>query len=82
VREWLVPVAEAAENVKPPTDAEIKLLQSGLGALYGERNPAKAEPILSEAIVAWERQPPDEKAALYRVRGDCQMVREWMYINN
>uniref|UniRef100_A0A7S2UHS8 Uncharacterized protein n=1 Tax=Attheya septentrionalis TaxID=420275 RepID=A0A7S2UHS8_9STRA len=73
VREWLVPVAEAAENVKPPTDAEIKLLQSGLGALYGERNPAKAEPILSEAIVAWERQPPDEKAALYRVRGDCQM---------
>ena len=59
----------------PPTNAEVKLLREAFGAFYGELNPEKAETLLSEAILAWERQPPDEKAALYRVRGDCYMVR-------
>mmetsp|Transcript_20959 Transcript_20959/g.29581 ORF Transcript_20959/g.29581 Transcript_20959/m.29581 type:complete len:418 (-) Transcript_20959:1434-2687(-) len=70
VREWLIPSAFAAE-VKPPSDAEVKLLRQSFEALYGERNPEKAEELLSKAIIAWERQNPDEKAALYRVRGDC-----------
>ena len=75
----LVQPASAAEttssSVKPPTNAEIKLLREAFGAFYGELNPEKAEGLLSEAITAWERQPPDEKAALYRVRGDCYTVR-------
>ena len=73
---WLVQPANAADGkVKPPTNDEIKLLRDALGAIYGERNPEKAEGLLNEAIDAWQRQPPDEKAALYRVRGDCYMVR-------
>ena len=69
----LIPPASAAETVKPPSNAEIKLLREAFAALYGERNPTKAEELLTQAISAWERQPPDEKAALYRVRGDCYM---------
>ena len=70
VRDFLVPPAYAAD-VKPPTNDEIKLLRSALGALYGERDPEKAEELITKAISAWERQAPDERAALYRVRGDC-----------
>jgi hypothetical protein len=79
MRQFLMPVlpAEAAETttaVAPPTNDEIKLLREALGAIYGERNPEKAKDLLTRAISAWERQPPDERAALYRVRGDCFMV--------
>jgi len=76
ISNWLLPPANAAtttEAAKPPTDSEVKLLRDSLGALYGERNPEKAEGLLTQAIDAWERQAPDEKAALYRVRGDCYM---------
>jgi hypothetical protein len=31
---------------------------------------------LNQVVDAWERQAPDERAALYRVRGDCYMVRD------
>ena len=76
----LPPPAFAADininmNNKPPTNDEIKLLREALGALYGERNPEKAMELLTKAIAVWERQPPDERAALFRVRGDCYMVR-------
>ena len=74
----LPPPAFAADinmNTKPPTNDEIKLLREALGALYGERNPEKAMELLTKAIAVWERQPPDERAALFRVRGDCYMVR-------
>jgi tetratricopeptide (TPR) repeat protein len=57
----------------PPTEIEIKLLREALGAFYGERNMEKAQELLTKAINAWERQPPDELAALYRVRGDVYM---------
>ena len=84
IRDWLLPPAYAADAPapKPPTNEEIKLLRDALGAIYGERNPTKAEELLSKAIVAWERQPPDEKAALYRVRGDCYMVRRTVQKTN
>jgi len=72
-RDFLVPPAFAADKVKPPTNDEIKLLREALGAIYGERNPEKAVELLTKALVSWERQPPDERAALYRVRGDCYM---------
>lgn len=74
VREFLVPPAYAAgDKVKPPTQDEIKLLREALGAIYGERNPEKAADLLTKAISVWERQAPDERAALVRVRGDCYM---------
>ena len=76
--DFLVPPAHAADTTsspKPPTNAEIKLLREAFAALYGERNPEKAEGLLGEAITSWERQAPDERAALNRVRGDCYMVR-------
>mmetsp|Transcript_20498 Transcript_20498/g.30190 ORF Transcript_20498/g.30190 Transcript_20498/m.30190 type:complete len:445 (+) Transcript_20498:79-1413(+) len=68
------PAFAATTNPKPPSNDEIKLLRSALGALYGERNPEKAEVLLTEAVQAWQRQNPDERAALYRVRGDCYMA--------
>jgi hypothetical protein len=70
----VVAVATTTPTQTPPTNEEIKLLREALGAIYGERNPEKALVLLTRAIVAWERQPPDERAALYRVRGDCFMV--------
>jgi len=73
IREWLIPSANAATTTAapPPTAGEVKLLREAFEALYGARNPTKAEALLSQAITAWERQPPDERAGLYRVRGDC-----------
>lgn len=74
IRDFLIPPAYAADGKpKPPTNDEIKLLREALGALYGERNPEKAVELITKAISAWERQAPDERAALYRVRGDCYM---------
>jgi len=80
VRNWLVPPANAATTTaaaasaaKPPTPDEVKLLQSAFAVFYGERDAAKAEELLTRAISAWERQAPDERAALYRVRGDCYL---------
>ncbi len=75
IREFLIPSANAIDTTKPkpPTNDEIKLLREALGAIYGERNPEKAVELLTKAITAWERQAPDERAALYRVRGDCYM---------
>lgn len=59
----------------PPTNAEIQLLRNAFAAFYGSNRDAQAaEPLLTQSIQAWERQPDDEKAGLYRVRGDCYMV--------
>jgi hypothetical protein len=74
IREWLVPSASAAD-ANPPTQDEIKLLREALATFYGmDRDFEKSEKLLTKAIDAWQRQPPDEKAGLYRVRGDCYMV--------
>jgi hypothetical protein len=63
-------------TVGPPTNQEVGLLQQAFGAFYGaQRDPIAAESLLSQSIASWQRQPPDEQAGLYRVRGDCYMVR-------
>ena len=59
-------------NVEPPTKAEVQLLRQAFAEFYGvTRDLTKSEQLLSQVITAWERQPADEKAGLYRVRGDC-----------
>jgi len=75
IREWLVPPAFAADTAAPPSQKEISLLREALATFYGvDRDLEKSQQLLTEAIDAWQRQPPDEKAALYRVRGDCFMA--------
>lgn len=76
IQEWLaVPPAFAAETAAPPSQKEIDLLREAMASFYGvDRDLEMSEQLLTEAINAWQRQPPDEKAALYRVRGDCFMA--------
>eukprot|EP00536_Pseudo-nitzschia_multiseries_P002400 jgi/Psemu1/5430/gm1.5430_g len=74
-----VPPANAAEATTtapaPPTKNEILTLQKAFAAFYGaQRDPKAALPLLDESVKSFERQPPDERAGLYRVRGDCQMA--------
>ena len=81
VMDWLqetvgVPPANAATSAGPPTKEEISLLREAFAAFYGaNRDAVAAESLLSQTLEAWQRQPPDERAGLYRVRGDCYMVR-------
>jgi tetratricopeptide (TPR) repeat protein len=59
----------------PPTKEQIALLRQAFAAFYGTaRDYALAEQLLTQAVDAWQKQPPDEQAGLYRVRGDCQMA--------
>mmetsp|Transcript_31623 Transcript_31623/g.74425 ORF Transcript_31623/g.74425 Transcript_31623/m.74425 type:complete len:434 (-) Transcript_31623:233-1534(-) len=70
-----IPAANAAEAPAPPTKNEILTLQKAFAAFYGtQRDPQAALPLLDESVRAFERQPADERAGLYRVRGDCQMA--------
>jgi hypothetical protein len=76
IRDYLtVPPAFAADIVVPPSSKEVLLLREALASFYAvDRDAVKAEDLLSQAIEAWRRQAPDERAALYRVRGDCYMA--------
>jgi hypothetical protein len=69
-----VDTAVTAVATGPPTKDEIITLQKAFGAFYGpNRDPVIALPLLDESIKSFERQPADERAGLYRVRGDCKM---------
>jgi hypothetical protein len=71
---FFVPPASAAETANPPTKQEIALLREAFATFYGtDRNPTKALDLLTQVLDAWQRQPGDERAGLYRVRGDCYM---------
>jgi len=72
LRRWLLPPANAA-TAKEPSESEIEVLREAFRLFYGEKNAIDAEPLLNRAIEAWEKQPPDERAGLHRVRGDCYM---------
>eukprot|EP00587_Corethron_hystrix_P004581 CAMPEP_0113309556 /NCGR_PEP_ID=MMETSP0010_2-20120614/7550_1 /TAXON_ID=216773 ORGANISM="Corethron hystrix, Strain 308" /NCGR_SAMPLE_ID=MMETSP0010_2 /ASSEMBLY_ACC=CAM_ASM_000155 /LENGTH=408 /DNA_ID=CAMNT_0000164827 /DNA_START=104 /DNA_END=1330 /DNA_ORIENTATION=+ /assembly_acc=CAM_ASM_000155 len=66
--------ANAASDPSPPTNEEVKLLQDAFAALYGvPRDLDRAQSLLSQVIKLWGTQPSDERAALYRVRGDCYL---------
>jgi len=79
VNEWIgVPPAFAIEDATatgPPTKDEIITLQKAFASFYGaQRDPQAALPLLDETVQNFLRQPPDERAGLYRVRGDCKMA--------
>ncbi len=77
VNDWIgIPPASAAEGeTGPPTKDEIVTLQKAFAAFYGaQRDPQAALPLLDESVQNFQRQPPDERAGLYRVRGDCKMA--------
>jgi hypothetical protein len=70
-----VTTAVTTATTGPPTKDEIITLQKAFGAFYGpSRSPQIALPLLDESIKSFERQPADERAGLYRVRGDCKMA--------
>jgi len=75
VLDALVPPAYAADTVvKPPTNEEVTLLRDALASFYGQpRDSPRALELLNQAVDAWQRQAPDERAALYRVRGDVYL---------
>lgn len=74
----LVPPANAAPTTTAalaPTNEEVVMLRQAFAAFYGvDRNLEQAENLFSQAIQSWQRQAPDERAGLYRVRGDVYMV--------
>jgi len=74
IENWILPSASADEG-SPPTKDEIRLLNEALALVYNkDGDPNKAEDLLTQSINAWKRQPADERAALYRIRGDCYMT--------
>jgi len=55
-----------------PSNSEVQLLRQAFGEFYGvNQDLVKSEQLLSKVIEVWERRPADERAGLYRVRGDC-----------
>jgi tetratricopeptide (TPR) repeat protein len=55
-----------------PSKDEVQLLRQAFAEFYGvDRDLARSEGLFSEVIGLWLKQPADERAALYRVRGDC-----------
>jgi len=59
-----------------PSADDVALLRKAFAAFYGtDRNLDESEKLLSQAIDIWQSQPPDELAGLYRVRGDCYVLR-------
>lgn len=77
---WAADDASTAAAAVPPTEAEVAALRRAFDALYGTGanagapKPAEADVLLTESLGAWERanRPPDERAAVLRVRGDCR----------
>jgi hypothetical protein len=80
-RWWLDGNTVVIANVAlPPSAEDVTLLRSAFAEMYrpiksGPRDYEKAYQLLSTAIERWEQQPDDERAGLYRVRGDCNMIR-------
>ena len=59
----------------PPSKEDIQLLRAAFAEFYGlNRDLPKSEQLLNQAIDRWQNQPADERAGLYRVRGDCYMA--------
>ncbi|KAL7566463.1 hypothetical protein ACA910_000940 [Epithemia clementina (nom. ined.)] len=70
VSTWLLSSEETSSVA--PSDADIQLLRQAFAEFYSDnRDLVKSEQLLSQVIQLWEKQPADEQAGLYRVRGDC-----------
>ena len=65
ISSWLVAAVE-------PSKADVQLLRQAFAEFYGvNRDLLKSESLLTQAVDLWAQQADDERAALYRVRGDC-----------
>lgn len=74
VATWLADAAAAAKDA--PSKQDIQLLREAFAEFYGvDRDLAKAEALLSQAVNVWQKLPADELAGIYRVRGDCYMAQ-------
>jgi len=70
ISSWLV--SADTTTAPEPTKADVQLLRQAFAEFYGaNRDLIKSEAMLSQVIESWEQQSNDERAALYRVRGDC-----------
>ena len=70
IREWLVPSAYAFD---PPSRKDIELLNRAMATFYNTKDLPTAQDLLTQTIKAWEQQPDDERASLYRIRAECYM---------
>jgi hypothetical protein len=80
---WHQSLTIAATSIPPPSSEDVAVLRAAFAEMYrplnkGEvvRDYEKAHALLSDAIDRWKDQPADERAGLYRVRGDCNMLRD------
>ena len=63
---------EEGNTYVPPSDTDVLLLRQAFAEFYSSQpDLVKSEQLLSKVIGIWETQPDDERAGLYRVRGDC-----------
>jgi hypothetical protein len=70
-------VSTSSQQQQPPTEEDVALLRQAFSEFYGvARDLAVSDKLLSQTIDRWEatKQPADELAGLYRVRGDCRML--------
>lgn len=69
ISSWMTTLATAPS---PPSKADVQLLRQAFAEFYGvNRDLDRSQELLSQAIDLWTAQPADERAGLYRVRGDC-----------
>jgi hypothetical protein len=64
---------------QPPSEQDVALLRQAFAQFYGaalSRDLVVSDRLLTQTIDRWEftKQPADERAGLYRVRGDCRML--------
>jgi len=68
--------ASAQQPPSSPSDADILLLRQAFAEFYASpetRDLDKSLDLLTQVVDKWRQQPADERAGLYRVRGDCHM---------
>ena len=71
----LISEAAVVQQASPPTAAEVKLLREAFASFYGtQRDAPRALELFNQVLDTWQRQPADELAGLYRVRGDVYMA--------
>jgi tetratricopeptide (TPR) repeat protein len=61
----------------PPSSQDITLLRQALATFYNGNSVdslQQAEVLLTRVVEKWQSQPADERAGIFRVRGDCYLA--------